>query len=1081
MINQRKVWIRSVKVWVRSVDVWGLNWMKGWAVGLCVLLMGLSCVRAGGRDVGVEVNGISVPPLELPGLADMTADLTWIGFAWDTDSEPMEINPYTPPAQSLEPISELNPTLNPINRMLELVFSTHVHFALPEYSDVEAATAALELLRKIAVIRLFWGKCAYVTYTTSNLDCHQINMEILSRVVNLFDCTTLELCLKPHFVSHIRELDLGACQNEAQKTVDQATYNLLCRLKFSTELNNGLLALINSNVVLLRPISGVFLVDNEIDDAPLLSRLPLKDGYMLYFMSLPSFVVIDLRTLQSSQSTCSQITIEGFDGTDLTIVGLENAADEHPGIVLEAEWHSLMHLCSSDNISRIRVHTLVGIDVEPANISAMLSAGQRETPQELRIRAIDAITIILPCVSCQTLEYYKHIYTREAYEKFGIWVSEVNIRYASERTDLYDTLDTLVKIGALSEVPTSILEADIVCCGHALNDSDWEVHETVRIQVNYPDLHVHFKNYQSQHYVCFCQNIRYTTIELNGAETPCKEQVEKCAHILTQFWCIRAKTLKLINIRNGNQIIASFSPETLNTADAQAPKWGLYADTLVFDNVDDQIVYWVLGRYFFGKHIKIVFMSQHFTNMAIAQYLSHPCSHMVSSLVITDLTELDEVKYFNQQDKIKTFSLFKYIEEELAKGTPIESLGLHKLLVRLNNIDVSLYNDVLRAFWGYGIMPLAIPLDAYIALSSTNPKISPMCKDEFTLYGATLKSIKADLSNCRARRQTQSIPDQSQQSQLLPFQKQSVKALILRFNEIHSLVEADFVTIIRWISCRFKDIASIWLENVEMLPEVRAAITARDYLFSSLTSLTSIRMESAVPGEASIELLVRSHHLSLVASTSNPVDAVIAMQSTLLSQLACHLTELNNYISNRPTTEITIRRIINYITHQPPPLECVVCLQPFIKPQDEDKKQDDDEPPAKKPCFVANPEMLALSSHLTVNSEIYLSRACWFACGHPLCNGCAIANKALPDNRCPSCRQSVIYESIRQLVSAPQSIVVFATDSLGNTNVDCEWPTSMTYWDDQVLLYVTYRDGANFDISANTEIAYNNTHSIHII
>ncbi|KAI5184375.1 hypothetical protein NEHOM01_0120 [Nematocida homosporus] len=1079
MINQKQVGIKLVKT--RSLSL-----IRCWLIGLCTLLVRLHWVAASGITVETRVVSIGLDAANVIGLPDsnkMVENMKLIGFSFDNENTRVVARPNDPD-QPEELEVDANRAPHVASYVVEVALNSNIYFALPEYSDVGAATAALELLRTIAVIKLFWGKCAYVTYTTSNLDCHQINMQILSRVVNLFDCTTLELCLKPDLVSYNRELDLGACRDEAQKTIDRAIYKSQCQLRFSSNRSLGLPALIDRGIVLLRPILGVFLVDNEVHDAPLLYHLPLVDGYSIYLLDIPSDINIDLGVLQTSAAKCSYITLETSSEAKLTLTGLENAVDKHTGLVLEADWDILTYLCNN-NEAQIRVHTLLGVDVQPQTIQPMLDADQKEAPTEPKIIATTAKTLISADVPCKSMDYYKQIYTREAYAKFGIMVETINIAYEDNRTDLFETLDTLRGINALKRIPESIWLGDVQCYGKDLDGPDWKLQETVSIRLNHASLDHSLTNYTEHQHMCFCQHINYKTLEIKGGRVPCENQIGSCIRLLNAFRSITAQKLKISNARDNDQTPINFVMDKLKTPTTNHPKWPLYVGTLVLDNVDESIVYWVLQRYIFSESMHLHLLNLHFSNLAVAQILSLPEAQNITMLVVNGFPELDEVKYFNQQDKITTFSLFKYIEEEVAKDTPIESLGLHKLCLQLADANTSLYSDVLDALGVYSILPLAMSFGHYTKWTSTKHATNPIHRAKFTLSGTTIEALKTDLAKYGIKGSFQlntSQSEHSQQSQAPSNQRQSVVELLLQFSDTFFLTDTDFVTIVRWVACHFKDVATIWLANVKVSDEERAVITSRNYLFKDLDMLNRILVERAAPDEPPLNLLTRLHRIILVAGVSNPVHAIVTMQPTLLTQFICHQEELNNHIPSYPNTETSIRKIINYIMHQQPPYECAVCLEALdglkVEPKEQDQEDgndNDDEPPTKKP----RPSMGSESQD--ENPQGHPVMICYFKCGHPLHSKCAIGVMNMQNNNCPTCRQPVVYKNAHQLMSVPLTTLVFAEDSISNVTVDREWLRTMSCWSEQVLLYVAYRDRSDFATTISSEIVYDHTRPIHII
>ncbi|KAI5185352.1 hypothetical protein NEHOM01_0767, partial [Nematocida homosporus] len=220
-------------------------------------------------------------------------------------------------------------------------------------------------------------------------------------------------------------------------------------------------------------------------------------------------------------------------------------------------------------------------------------------------------------------------------------------------------------MGALSLVPASIQQREIVCLGESLNDSRWVLPEPVKISLNHELLNFKIVSFEERYYTRFCQNIHYSFIEINGDKTPTPQYFRKCTLLLSRFQSITAHQLKISNVRDTNYYSNKFDLATFQRHSSPAITWALKVRRLVLDNVDIRIIYWMLGHYELAIPTEIHIINQKFANLAIAQILTHPAFNNITALVLNELLTLNEVILFDRREEVKEFLLFNYVDEKL--------------------------------------------------------------------------------------------------------------------------------------------------------------------------------------------------------------------------------------------------------------------------------------------------------------------------------------------------------------------------------------------------------------------------------
>ncbi|KAI5186376.1 hypothetical protein NEHOM01_1430 [Nematocida homosporus] len=1034
-----------------SINLWRFKKFGRW-IGVCVLLVILT--GASEPDVGALES--------LPDSKTVHLLLESIGFTFENGKKrhvPLFSwirLPTLPPIVNITPhVSYEQPALiaaedQPLAHV-EILLNTptyeveyldrDIRFQLPKYTDVEEAKRALAALRKIAVLRT---DLIHITCAAGNPKCHQINQQILSRVLNMVDVGLIfiHLCTELGKEEYVSQIDLAACQAEAQNTLEHATYKVKEQFFLSTLAHDTLPDTICPGITILRPISNITFLNGQSYNTSCLSQLSLEANYTLIFSVLPRNASINLKVLQTSPSTCKQITIESDPGTQLAISGLESARDRHPQICLKASWDLLQYL-AVNNESIISVHSISKLPITQDSMLAMLQSTPNQTATRSQIDAVNITYSIATKMPCGPLDYYRQTYNSETLAKHGIIVSNVRLEYAKGRCDLYNTLEALCGLDECLVVPNVIEDEGIVCCGERLSQP-WKPKWDLIIQLDSPHIPASIKYYY-QLCACFCQNIHYPTIYLNGAKTPIQNRVETCIDILTIFQGITADKLYISNIRNTDEKTSKFSVAALNYKAAKYTKWNLNVETLVLDNVDDHIIYWMLGHYNFTKRTEVHILNERFTSLAIAQVLSLPVGNQITTLLINGFAGLNEVKHANNPEEIKGFSLFKYIEAKQREGLTIKDLGLHKLSLQVSDQEFESYRGALSVLLlSYGLYPCEMLFDQYIEFDSSTKGIA-LDRTRFTLRGVTLIRIKSDFTHrqTKAKAHAQSHPNPPQQN---PMSKGTVLELVLYFYDTPLLTEADLVTIIRWVGCRFKGLVALRLENSNMSSEARAIVASRHYWIDGLNMLNKIQIQSPNSTAPFIEIPIQLYRNSLLATVSNPVSEFTAVSLTMLRRLYNDPKLLELFTPDRINHSASFQMILTQLreTKESMYIVCSICYKDISDPPVEEKEEDLD---TKK-------------SGDAFDSKYNFATLCYLKCRHPLCDKCAIRLQRDMVYNCTSCKQKEAYDNIHQLLSIPLSNFVLAEDSTDLPTGNIDWLKDMALPDQHVYFYLAYPDFA---------------------
>ncbi|KAI5184922.1 hypothetical protein NEHOM01_0473 [Nematocida homosporus] len=1063
--------------------------MAYWVVvGLGVWLMLLSSVCSSNvlyNDSELNAsNGLSAECLpKLPTAFEMMHTLASIGFMLELYGEPIRIKHYyAPPAQSKIHLLPSNPMIYPCalvnNTPLYIIEwpSDIIGFVLRAGIDKPQAMTILKELRKIAVIRI---DCPPSTHACISIDCLGLNnstqpenLQILSRIVNMIYCPRIRFCfdLKLPSETDISQTQLTLCLYEAQDTIKHADPTSTSSLKVSTEMDSSLSSLVNGVIPFLRPIIGVRFFRNEFHSIRLIKKLSLVDKYRISFEELPRVACIDLGPLHTPPSNCASISIGdfyfGMDFDKITLIGFEHGADIHSKVALEAHWN-VLHYLGKYNETLIEVYTILGFDVTPKCIQAVLGASQQDLSADAWLSAVNAISKISTVLPCCAIQYYAQLYTPTTFANLGISVANVMIEYEEARDDLHYTLKTLHTAHAISSIPKVVINHELICHGENLTNSNWVLQEPVIIMLARPAANGLFEYMEGNEPVIFCQNIVYTTIKLDGSKAPdiLNESgsglVTKCIGLFNRLQNLTAEQLILtnINILTDDNTVTDFNIINLYIKPCMAPRQ-FKIKTLVLDNVDVYLIYWIFIRYKFASYVDVHILNQRFANLAIAQILCHPAGQMISYLILNDFSELAEVKHHNQPYPIGSFSLFNYVQDKQGENKTTKDLRLDKLYLNISNLDYALYDEVLSKLAKCGIIIPAMPFNDYIKAAPTlldQASIPP--KTELILYNTTFEALKYDFANYKL---SNSVLANTNPSQSSPSHKYAVENLFLHFSDSPELLEEDLKLVLRWLAHRFKWLVNIHLVRVRVSENVRATIYSRNYWVNDVNVFNNVQIENG-PSNDSDDLLVnlhiRSYTISILAGIYNPTPFFIGMSSTLLPPLSDRLSQTDQSGRLDDSYLLLCQRLTDYLHGNPVEIKCPNCAHaPY--------KLDANRPTSKEHC----PLQTIPKSGKTI---------CHLKCGHAICSTC-LFNRYI-DGGCPICGRNSLDINLHRVVIVPQSSFVFADDNTGTYQSNPKLFEFITLTGGYLYLYLAYKSIPALIFDLYDEIEYHTPYRILVI
>ncbi|KAI5185881.1 hypothetical protein NEHOM01_1131 [Nematocida homosporus] len=1039
---------------------------------LYVLLVLLNVVWGSDSSDSVVIVEPAAKLSDLPDAARMLQLLCSVGFVPLDPNHDLKITAYKPDAVLDSDLNSIpTPTLSSASPMANIplyivdYIDNDIVFVLRECSSLPRTEVDLNVLQTIAVVR---GGGAQIICTTPDWNSCPINLRVVSRVVNMLDCKELHLHIE--LDRRIESYDPLPCSDpillEAQNTIKHAVYNYACQINFSTSRQTRLVDLVNSGIVLLRPFICVVLEDNEFQDMHLIKELPLSDCYSIIFRDIPEWSSLDFNCLRTCLDKCVCITIILAQGILLNLAGLESAIKDYPKLCLKAPVCILAYL-GMRNESTIEVHSIIGM-----NCSIESGQGLSKIPSQPHVLTRWLFAPLLEIsiedtIPCQSLHIYQLVYTIDNFAKFGVLVDDVRITYGSQRKDLHQSLSLLCRLGALRRVPTQVINRSIVCNGDQLSDPKWVLQDPIHINLLAIDHQTtawlmsrknplpHNKPYHS--YMPFCQNIRYTDICIDGGLDPLEESTNLCLVLLYKFRCINANTLTLVNIRK-TIYRSGFNIEYFQQSSTVSNKWNLALNTLTLDNVDDEIIYWLFGNYFFVRETQVHIINQELKNLAITYILSLPTTQNIESLMVKAFKKLDEILYINQRGQFTDFTLFQYQKEIEQRDGSIGHLNLHKVIIQVGVVNCGLYGRFMIELLRLGIQLTSMPMNIYIESLYLHPgRCNYVALSDFTLYNISMRLLQSDgriyLERNLALTQTQS-------SHLPRPPKRPVSSLVLQFNGAQLLTEVNLLTIIHWVSCWFGDLTTLTLTLVQVNERVLHAISSRDYLLVGLDRLTSIQIKRCRPIRPSFDLLSRPYHLGLAAETLNAKPGLTIIPSAVLARFVTRLTPLTEHILKPIYQQTSLYKIITDLNRQYPIISCQVCSKILYTPD-------------------TNPQSQPVSKKPRLDLDNNFSMMCYLKCGHSLCNACL--RDLLPNIKCIICQEVEVADCVRYLMYVPKSAFVLNEACFPLSAGLYDWPNSITWGDDQLCLYVTYRQKTDLSHIITNEIPSNTFQEIYVV
>ncbi|KAI5186979.1 hypothetical protein NEHOM01_1837 [Nematocida homosporus] len=996
---------------------------------------------------------------DLQHLTEMVRDLEMIGFDFDNGIVTVHNNILIP--DQLLNSSGSNP-ITTIPKYLLVHEGRFLYFELPNELDSSKAADTLNRLREVASIKT---ERAYVCYKIGRSNYHQTSMQIICRAINMINSNSLEIDLYGVLDDELGVVPINtkACQAEAESAFSYNVDGKLDVLEFAATTNLNMLELIGTKIIVMLPISCITLKKAQCQHLYILDKLPLIDNYTISFTLLPIVSIIDCRFLQTTYpSRCAWIRISDSKVNTLMLNGLTDDADQEARISLNINWGSLWSLLSNKNY-QIRVHIIIIDESDQDSIHRMILAPHRLTSSSSRIYATKAFFQLSDNQPCRATEQFSQIYTKDNCARLGIIVHDIKIHYASRDQDLYNTIEVLHLINGVKEIPREVKDMHVTCHGEAISPPNWQLNETVDLQLSRIQLRANADIHRRICKMFFCQNIRYTTIQIRGSKTPHPHQVKECLLFLTQFQSLIANTLKIVNVRDTSQQTTNFKIPTLDLELEKSPQYAPAIKTLILDNVDESIIYWVLGRYMFSIPLDVYIFNQSFNNLAISQILTKPMSQQIESLVLNDFLKLDEVQHYHGKNQISNFSLFDYIDTAMKANINQKRLRLDKLALYPSNIKLKPYNAVLQKLLSFNLQLLFMSLSDYI-LCTTTPTAamsSSILKNKkiFTLSQVTLAALEQDLTHCQAIQTTQT---QFNQPQPLPVQKHVVSKLILRFHNRPSLTEKGLILILRWTACRFKDVTTLSLANISLSTKKQELLVSRHYLVRGLGSLSNILLEdkSPYPAESLAASTIPLYYNNLLATNPNTIPEFTAVSSTLLVHLISQKDKIDDIVPKHLIPKESFDMVIRSIKKNGSSIDCIICTRTLYIPSHEADSRDQTTQP---PPFNPDDNFITL---------------CYLKCKHFTCIRCIIQDQN--NNRCSECRAQDVYVDIHRLIALSPSNLVFA-EGYTVSPADQQWLQNLPWNDNKIYFYQSYESIESLDNDLNQEPASITSIRVYIV
>ncbi|KAI5184531.1 hypothetical protein NEHOM01_0206 [Nematocida homosporus] len=962
-----------------------------------------------------------------------------------------------------------------------IVDNNHTRFILPYYENVAAAELALREIRRVAFIRTV---CAVVQCLTENWQCHRENLVILSRVVNMFCCATMKIYFNPmsEHQQGTLQVDSRACRAEALNTANYAVYHVNGVLEVDGVLNN-VKALIKSGLVWYCSFMTVRLIKMGFLHSNLLLWLSLTNGYTVIFEETPANTTINFAFLQSSRTSCQSIIIETKTISDVKLANLDTKGTTHRKLTLQANWKLFQYL-GRKNDSIIRVPYIASIKF---NLRAMHTTQTKyykeNCPPQRWIHATCVKALIATNSACTRPSKHTE-YCKDALRHNGIVALNVIPEYEPNRTDLQESMQLLVKIGALSAMPTAVANGTLKCDGYKLlykraprsDQSDntkpyitWPPKEPVLIRLDKPGLTETIRTYShDNHYLC--RHITYQSITISGSKSKPNQEKELCIAFLDLFHDITATKLIIQNVCASDQTTTHFTMAVLETKlvkETKNSQYHFHVQTLVLDSVDEDIIYWIFSRYLFVIDTHVEILNQHFPNLGIVQIL--PLTHLkpMASLLLNDFHGLNEV--YQTQDlttlqKIgksleeywhipapDDFDLHRYIRVNTAPNRTTNNLGLNKLILQPKADNYSDYINSFLDLDSLGIRFSGMPLTVYLTnIPSNSNSIRFEPQTHFTLFSVTLDLIISDYKppSISTPFLTNPNPNSQSNTRLPPPSKHSVKQLTLHFHDNHSIAETDIPTILRWVATRFKNVTTLQLTNTSISTADLEVLRARNYWINDLNTLTEIQIQAPNPNSPPFKLPIHPCYYYISKPRFYYQFRLTAVPYTFLTRLLTHPvqpTQLKNVLfSTNPMPISTLQMIFNAIITAQKEIKLNPKYSPFHCPI----------------CFrtLYLPSTSSTTTPTQFNPKNHIQILCFFQCAHFLCHHCAISHQNQPQpSRCHVCLQPVVYENPCYLTSISQNNIILTA----TTPITLECIQHQTQGDSHLYFFCPYPNLTN--------------------
>ncbi|KAI5186835.1 hypothetical protein NEHOM01_1736 [Nematocida homosporus] len=1016
------------------------NWT---VVRLCVLLVLFSWTSI------VSSSSMEVDEPDLLTSKEVVESLNRIGFWWDEFTPRIEVISHSPERTSPNP-AHPSSTQNQAP-MYAISFSTHPNFirsGTPMYKTRFSGWCisysvpkkpillkkALDEIRRIAVVE---AQQISIFYTVVDVSSHKECLLLLCRVLNLVECEKAELLVSLSHKSRTISFLPGVSDNfdldmhrqaaeDAIKWASTAPFHLVMQLRIDSHV---FLTYIFNGLVILRPVSQITIYNEYLPDiSKYLERLNLTADSAVIIDHIMPHVTVDVKFVQEAAHKCAKVIFAlDKNGGIKTLTGFKKPSATSPAIMISAPWPDIQDT-AMHNKSSAHLHGLIYNDWHHREwIQGLVKINKSESCPSPLIFVDNLIVVLVTSHLCDFLAFHKKAFFVDSFAKCGISIGNVEVEYAAGREDFFQGLETLYEAEALLKDPADLVDKNIVCLGHALSDTSWELKEPVHIRLD------------GSRFTPICSHIRYTKLTVSGDIKPKPGQSGLCNGFLNMIRSINAQELCILNVRNCPSIGTNFDMAKLKSEIDRPLRFNINVGTLILDNVDDCILYRMLGYYEFtnSKPTEIHLLNQRFTSLAIAQILALPMAEKISKIVIDSISRLNEVKYFHERKELNEFSLFNYLKKRKRTETT-QKLDLHKLVLIPEPIIFDSYNIPLQALKDLGVQILTPP-DKY----NTDPPFpnQPHMIDMQKLIYCTitLDVLKADLFKCHATPFAQpNLPPNT-------IQLDSITNMFLRISDAHFLTRTDLNTIVCRLRCRFKNLAILWLANFKLIEEVRR-LGSYKFMANNLPHLQLIQIEDIMPNKGSIELELQPYLDSMHTINRCPKAIFTAISYILLSQLYTRCDKIEDYIPDYKDINPTFQTIITSLqelkrTGKIP--GCSRCRRTLYMPPED---------------IETNLAVIA-ERERQVDPDVNTKMICYLNCGLPLCIFCAESTYQKRLDHCVSCRYLNRSKPVfNRLIKTPSPIFIFPDSSANVTITDPGRLQTIPWKDNLYYFYLSYED-----------------------